>query len=68
MNIKLLFLGLGLLLFVSSFLVEGEAFDIQLYATYFVIGWGSVLKGLGLLFCLISGVYFLLNRQVSRRQ
>lgn len=68
MNTKLIFLGLGLLLFVISFWIEGEVFDIQLYDTYYVIGWGSLLKGTGLLFCLTGVVYFLFNRQVSRRQ
>ncbi|QHV97154.1 hypothetical protein [Spirosoma endbachense] len=68
MNTKLMFLALGLLLLIVSFWVEGDAFDIQLYATYYVIGWGSLFRGIGLLCCLVGGVYFLLKRQVSRQQ
>jgi len=68
MDTKRLFLGLGLFLLVASFLVGADSFDIQLYDTYYVIGWGILLKGIGLLCCLIGGIYFLLARRVSRQQ
>ncbi|WP_080236819.1 hypothetical protein [Spirosoma rigui] len=67
MNAKLLFLGLGLFLFIASFWVKGDAFAIQLYATYYVIGWATLLTWGGLLLCLVSGVYFLRSRPVSRQ-
>ncbi|UFH54488.1 hypothetical protein [Spirosoma sp. KNUC1025] len=47
MNTKLIFLGPGLLLLVASFLIGGDAVDIQLYDTYYVIGWGFLFKGMG---------------------
>jgi hypothetical protein len=66
-NAKLLFLGLGLFLFIASFWVESDAFAIQLYATYYVIGWATLLKWGGLLLCLVSGVYFVRNQPLSRQ-
>ena len=67
MNTKLIFLGFGLLLLVVSFLVEEDTFDIQLYDTYYVIGWGILSKSIGLVCCLAGGLYFLLSRRVSRQ-
>ncbi|GAB3494449.1 hypothetical protein GCM10027341_10630 [Spirosoma knui] len=66
MNTKRIILGFGLLLLVAAFLVGPAAFDIQLYDTYYVIGWGSLFKGIGLLCCLIGGIYVLLGRRVNR--
>ncbi|NDU96450.1 hypothetical protein [Spirosoma terrae] len=65
MNIKLLFLGFGLLLLVASFWVSQATFDIQLYDTYYVIGWGNLFRAISLLCCLIGGVGILLARRVS---
>ncbi|QIP12424.1 hypothetical protein G8759_07180 [Spirosoma aureum] len=68
MNTKLMFLALGLLLLIVSFWIKDDAFDIQLYATYYVIGWGSLFRGVGLLCCLVEGVSFMLKHQVSRQK
>ncbi len=66
MNTRLIVLILGLFFLVASFLVDGAAFDIQLYDTYYVIGWGILLRGLGVLSCLTAGIYFLLDRRINR--
>jgi heme/copper-type cytochrome/quinol oxidase subunit 1 len=58
---------LGALLLAASFLVEGAAFDIQLYDTYYVVGWASLLKGLGLV-CFIAGGARLLRKRYSSQQ
>jgi hypothetical protein len=65
MNTKLLFLGFGSLLLVASFWVDRFTFDIQLYDTYYVIGWNILLKIMGFLCCLIGGVGILLARRVN---
>ncbi|GAB4023460.1 hypothetical protein [Spirosoma koreense] len=57
-------LVLGLLLLIGSFKVQADTFDIQLYDTYYVIGWGILLRSVGLVCCLIAGIYFLQNRPV----
>ncbi|GAB3750487.1 hypothetical protein [Spirosoma pomorum] len=65
MNSKLIIGGIGVLLVAGSFWVNGD-FVIQLYATYYVIGWGVVLKAIGLSCCLIGGIYFLRKRLVHQ--
>lgn len=65
MNTKRLCLGFGVLLLVASFLVGSHKFDIQLYDTYYVVGWNILLRTLGLLCFLISAISLLSARRVS---
>ncbi|GAB3711163.1 hypothetical protein GCM10027592_48460 [Spirosoma flavus] len=68
MNSKLIFLVSGILLIAGSFALTGEAFSIQLYDTYFIIGWGIFFRIIGFLCCLIGGIFMLRDRQISRQQ
>lgn len=53
-----LVLLVGLASILASFWVT-DSFAIQLADTYYVIGWGLVLRSIGLLCCLAGGLPFL---------
>lgn len=55
-------LSLGMALLISTYWLYGDAFDIQLYDTYFVVGWSFLIRTVGI-FCLLIGVVrVLINR------
>jgi hypothetical protein len=55
--------GLGILLVITSFWVNGDV-EIQLYDTYYIIGWGLIVRAIGLLCCLAVALYLLEKRLV----
>ena len=58
-----MFLILGVLLIGTAFLFQGGTYEIQLYDTYYIIGWAAIFSYLGLFCCLVEAIYFWLNRK-----
>lgn len=48
----------------STYWLHGDAFDIQLYDTYFVAGWSVLIRIVGIL-CLLVGVVCMLTNRVK---
>jgi len=58
-----MFLILGVILLATAFLFQGGTYEIQLYDSYFIIGWAVIFGYLGLFCCVVEGIYFWLNRE-----
>ena len=53
---------MGIVLLVSTYWLHGDAFDIQLYDTYFVVGWSVLIGTIGILCLLVGVIRTLINR------
>jgi hypothetical protein len=64
---SLLVVFLGVLLSIGSFWPSSKTFDIQLYDTYYILDWTSLLLKTGLICILLGGLAFLFIKKRPRQ-